>query len=106
MLSKSLSRDQAWSPTGWRGQAACSNLDPSIFFPVGHADTAGEEVAGAKRICDACPVKQECLAFAIGTNQEYGVWGGTTEEERRIVRRSWRKAKAEAAAMFVEATAH
>jgi WhiB family redox-sensing transcriptional regulator len=33
----------------------------------------------------------ECLDFAITTNQEYGVWGGTSEEERRVLRRQWRQ---------------
>ncbi|HEV8115212.1 MAG TPA: WhiB family transcriptional regulator [Acidimicrobiales bacterium] len=37
-----------------------------------------------------CPVRQQCLEFAITTNQEYGVWGGHSEEERRVVRRQWR----------------
>jgi WhiB family redox-sensing transcriptional regulator len=41
-------------------------------------------------VCATCEVQNTCLEFAIATNQEYGVWGGTSEEERRVLRRAWR----------------
>ena len=41
----------------------------------------------ARRVCGQCPVTTECLEFALGTNQESGVWGGLTEEERRRLRK-------------------
>jgi WhiB family redox-sensing transcriptional regulator len=41
-------------------------------------------------VCAGCPARERCLEFAIVTNQEYGVWGGTSEEERRVLRRQWR----------------
>jgi WhiB family redox-sensing transcriptional regulator len=43
----------------------------------------------AKRICIGCPVRQECLDYALVSNQRFGIWGGLTEEERRPVRRRW-----------------
>ncbi|MFM8302673.1 MAG: WhiB family transcriptional regulator [Actinomycetota bacterium] len=43
----------------------------------------------ARRICTACHVSRECLEFALATNQEAGIWGGTTEEERRKLRKGW-----------------
>jgi WhiB family redox-sensing transcriptional regulator len=81
-----------WDAERWRTDAACGDADPAIFFPVGSTGAALETVAEAKAICEVCPVAQECLIFAVTTNQEYGVWGGLDEEERREVRRSWRRA--------------
>jgi WhiB family redox-sensing transcriptional regulator len=40
-------------------------------------------------VCRACEVQGYCLEFALATNQEAGVWGGTSEEERRKLRKSW-----------------
>ena len=45
----------------------------------------------AKAICMECPVVNECLDYAIRTNQDSGIWGGTTEEERKSIRRHYRK---------------
>ncbi|MGA0803208.1 MAG: WhiB family transcriptional regulator, partial [Ilumatobacteraceae bacterium] len=45
------------------------------------------QIDRAKQVCDECPVKIECLDFAIETNQDSGIWGGTSEEERRDIRR-------------------
>ena len=73
----------------WRMSAACRDLDTDLFFPVG---TTGEwiyEISQAKGVCRACPVISPCLEFALVTNQECGVWGGTSEDERRSLRRSW-----------------
>jgi WhiB family redox-sensing transcriptional regulator len=61
-----------------------------MFFPVGVTGPAIDQIAAAKSICALCPVQAECLDFAITSNQEFGVWGGTAEEERRVLRRQWR----------------
>ncbi|HWW52971.1 MAG TPA: WhiB family transcriptional regulator [Acidimicrobiales bacterium] len=74
----------------WRVRAACSTVDPDLFFPVGVTGPAVGQIAAAKAVCAGCGVRDECLDFAITTNQEYGVWGGTSEEERRVLRRQWR----------------
>ena len=79
-----------WDDTGWRDRAACRDSDPNLFFPVGTTGTALEEVEAAKALCRTCPVRAECLAFALETNQEAGVWGGASEEERRQLRRNRR----------------
>jgi WhiB family redox-sensing transcriptional regulator len=63
--------------------------DPDIFFPVGSSGPAVEQIDTARRICNACPVASECLEFALATNQEAGIWGGLTEEDRRRLRKSW-----------------
>jgi WhiB family redox-sensing transcriptional regulator len=60
-----------------------------VFFPIGTTGVALEQIDTAKRICTACPVTGECLEFALATNQEAGIWGGTTEEERRKLRKTW-----------------
>ncbi len=87
-------------PFDWRSFSACST-DPGskVFFPVGVTGPAEIQIREAKEVCGTCPVVQECLEFAITTNQEYGIWGGTSEEERRVLRREWRaKRRAERAA--------
>lgn len=68
----------------WREQAACSGSDNELFFPVGEDE---EVVAPAKAICAACPVKEDCLQYALATNQTEGVWGGMSAPERRRLRR-------------------
>jgi WhiB family transcriptional regulator, redox-sensing transcriptional regulator len=71
----------------WRESAACRALDPELFFPIGKTGTAIAEIQRAKAVCTSCPVRQRCLTFALDTHQEYGVWGGYDEEERRILHR-------------------
>lgn len=85
-------RQATWDGTHWRDEAACSDADPQLFFPVGTGPEALDQLHRAKAVCETCPVAQECLIFAVTTNQEYGVWGGLDEEERREVRRQWRRA--------------
>jgi len=80
----------------WRGQAACRNTDPDLFFPVGTTGPALEQIAAAKSVCFECDVRSRCLEFALTTNQDSGVWGGTSEEERRQIRRARRRAEREA----------
>ena len=79
-----------WDPAGWRSEAACQSYDADLFFPVGVTGAAELQINDAKAICRACPVRSECLDFAIQTNQEYGVGGGAAEDERRAMRRAWR----------------
>ena len=73
----------------WRQEASCRNVDPDLFFPVGTTGMAIEQIESAKAVCDECPVSGPCLEFALSTNQDSGVWGGTSEEERRSLRRQW-----------------
>jgi WhiB family redox-sensing transcriptional regulator len=82
-------RTHEWDVAAWRERSACRDSDPDVFFPVGSTGTALEQIATAKRICRACHAAEECLEFALATNQEAGIWGGTTEEERRKLRKLW-----------------
>ena len=74
---------------GWRREASCRETDPALFFPVGTTDRALAEIEAAKAVCAACRVRQACLDFAMETNQEAGIWGGRSEDERRRLRRRW-----------------
>jgi WhiB family redox-sensing transcriptional regulator len=75
----------SWYP--WREQAACRDLDTNLFFPVGEGPEATAQADSAKMVCFSCPVREECLTFALTTRQEAGIFGGLTEEERRRHRR-------------------
>lgn len=73
----------------WRRRAACRDTDPDLFFPTGTVGNSEQQIETAKAICRTCLVQAQCLDFALVTNQEDGVWGGTDEEERRKLRRNW-----------------
>jgi WhiB family redox-sensing transcriptional regulator len=73
----------------WRDHASCRDTNPDLFFPVGTTGPAIEQIEQAKAVCRACPVQSPCLEFAMVTNQDSGVWGGTSEEERRKLRKQW-----------------
>ncbi len=70
----------------WRESAACKGVDATLFFPAGESGEAVDQVQAAKVLCANCPVEQACLQFALVTKQEYGIWGGRTEGERRSLR--------------------
>lgn len=70
-------------PPPFVAQALCAQTDPELFFPE-----QGESSATARRICKACPVRRECLAYAIENNEQHGVWGGYQTRERRKLK--WR----------------
>ncbi len=74
----------------WRMSAACRTADPEVFFPVSSVGPARQDIAQAKAVCGSCRVRRQCLQFALATHQMYGVWGGTTEEERRLRARELR----------------
>jgi WhiB family redox-sensing transcriptional regulator len=69
----------------WTAQGKCRDMDPAIFFP---SDGIGVQVA--QRICVDCPVKVECLEYALADRIDHGVWGGTSERERRRILRQRR----------------
>jgi WhiB family redox-sensing transcriptional regulator len=67
----------------WMDLANCLGCDPDLFFPE-----LGEPSAAAKAVCGGCVVRTECLDFALVTGQKHGIWGGTSERERRRMRRA------------------
>lgn len=66
----------------WRERAACRDEDPELFFPIGDAGPAHRQIAVAKFVCDGCPVRANCLEWALEASPVEGVWGGTTDAER------------------------
>ena len=71
----------------WRDDAACRDADPDLFFPIGTTGPALRQVREAIRICQTCPIQVPCLAWALEQGVADGVWGGTTAEQRRAIRR-------------------
>jgi WhiB family transcriptional regulator, redox-sensing transcriptional regulator len=88
-LTQSRSMPLSIERDDWRDNAACRDTDPDLFFPVGTTGPAIEQIANAKAVCQACDVQSACLEYALITNQDSGIWGGTSEEERRALRRQW-----------------
>ena len=82
-------RTHDWDADDWRLDASCRDSNPDLFFPIGTTGVALDQIDAAKEVCEACPVSRPCLEFALATNQEAGVWGATTEEERRKLRKTW-----------------
>ncbi len=70
----------------WYADALCAQTDPESFFP-----STGGSTRDAKRVCRRCPAQPDCLDWALETNQSHGVWGGTSETERRAMRRAERR---------------
>jgi WhiB family redox-sensing transcriptional regulator len=77
----------------WLNQARCLNEDPELFFPVGNTGPALEQIEQAKTICRQCKVSAQCLEYAIKENQDTGVWGGLSEDERRSLKRRYARAR-------------
>jgi WhiB family transcriptional regulator, redox-sensing transcriptional regulator len=73
----------------WRRAAACRSADPELFFPVSDSGPSLTQAAEAKAICAGCPVRRQCLSFALRTRQVHGIWGGLTERERHVPAAEW-----------------
>lgn len=80
--------------TNWMATGLCADQPPETFFP---SDGVGVEVA--RRICAGCPVKEPCLEHALRNRIDHGVWGGTSERERRRILKR-RRLEAEAASQM------
>ncbi|MCZ4096734.1 WhiB family transcriptional regulator [Streptomyces sp. So13.3] len=81
----------------WRHRAACRAEDPELFFPVGSSGPALLQIQQAKAVCRRCPVREECLSWALEAGQDAGVWGGLSEDERRAAKRRAARGRAIAA---------
>lgn len=71
----------------WMSRGACQGEDPELFFPIAMTGPALQQVSVAKAICQSCAVRVACLSYGLQTSQD-GIWGGTTREERRAMRRA------------------
>jgi WhiB family redox-sensing transcriptional regulator len=71
----------------WWGLAACRDAEPELFFPISDTAASRNTIMRAKQVCAACPVQSQCLSYALRHRQEQGIWGGLTEDERRLASR-------------------
>jgi len=83
--------DETLQRMSWQGQALCRDENPELFFPPGSADET-------KARCIAeCPVREQCLEFALDQNM-VGIWGGTSTKERRRIKAERRRSRQAAVA--------
>ncbi|NLE96841.1 MAG: WhiB family transcriptional regulator [Propionibacterium sp.] len=66
----------------WQAEALCAQTDPEAFFPE-----KGGSTRDAKRVCQTCTVRTECLEYALAHDERFGIWGGLSERERRKLKR-------------------
>jgi len=69
-------------PMGWQERALCAQTDPEAFFPE-----KGGSTREAKKVCQQCEVRAECLDYALANDERFGIWGGLSERERRKLKR-------------------
>lgn len=82
--------DEAWNIPRWYDDAACRHApDPDVWFPE-----RGGNSKAAKAICASCPVQRECRDFALEKEIEFGVWGGTSRQDRNAMKRQVRRLSA------------
>ena len=79
--------EDAWvlGPDGvfaWQQEALCAQTDPEAFFPE-----KGGSTREAKKVCQTCVVRAECLEYALAHDERFGIWGGLSERERRKLRK-------------------
>lgn len=76
--------DYRWEPSTpepWMAEALCAQTDPEAFFPE-----KGGSTRDAKALCAECPVRVQCLAFALANDEHYGIWGGLAPKARRALK--------------------
>jgi WhiB family redox-sensing transcriptional regulator len=71
----------------WAELAACKDEEPELFFPLSDLGPGARQTAQAKAVCARCPVRSECLGYALDHGLDHGVFGGTTADERRRLAR-------------------
>lgn len=69
----------------WSDRAACLSAEPELFFPIGSAGLAADDITAAKAICAGCSVLEQCRDYALRSRQPFGVWGGLDEDQRRAI---------------------
>jgi WhiB family redox-sensing transcriptional regulator len=69
-------------PLDWQAKARCTEVDPEIFFPE-----RGGSSKAARAVCAQCEVRLKCLEYALNNKEQFGIWGGTSERERRRLRK-------------------
>lgn len=67
----------------WQEYSNCLGANPDVFFP-----DRGTPLKAAKAICNDCVVQEDCLEYALENGEKFGVWGGTSERQRRSIRKA------------------
>lgn len=67
----------------WQNEALCAQTDPEAFFPE-----KGGSTREAKKVCQECTVRTECLEYALAHDERFGIWGGLSERERRKLKKT------------------
>lgn len=80
----------------WRHEAACLDHDAELFFPIGITGPAIRQTEEAVTVCMGCPVRSQCLQYAVDNHVVDGVWGGMGEHERQAYKRRLTRARAAA----------
>lgn len=75
------SSERIFDAMEWRDQAACRDLDTSLFFP--EHGTSHHKIDQARAVCQSCPVIDDCLNYALDNHERFGIWGGLSERQRR-----------------------
>ncbi len=81
-LQELFDNDEDDGVLGWQEQALCAQTDPEAFFPE-----KGGSTREAKRVCQNCEVRSECLDYALSNDERFGIWGGLSERERRQLKK-------------------
>jgi WhiB family transcriptional regulator, redox-sensing transcriptional regulator len=73
-----------WGDDEWRKRSACSGGNTNLFFPTKEDHSScSHQIAMSRLICVTCPVRLECLKFALENNEKHGIWGGIVPRDRR-----------------------
>lgn len=75
-------------PPAWMADGLCAETDPEAFYPE-----KGGSTREGKAVCAGCPVRAECLEYALENRERHGIWGGLSERERRKLERAGRLKK-------------
>lgn len=70
----------------WMKQANCKGVDSNLFFPK-RGTESDRFIKQAVAYCNECPVVEQCLEYALDTDQKIGIWGGTSGRQRRMIQR-------------------
>jgi WhiB family transcriptional regulator, redox-sensing transcriptional regulator len=74
----------------WMSRSACHGEDPGLFFPISESGPSLRQIERARTTCGRCPVLTTCLRYAMHT-RPHGIWGATTDDERRAIRQPVRR---------------